>query len=561
MRLLRTSLLPLACVAFLAATAAAGPLETGRTALAEKRWADAATAFDEALKATPGSKEALMGLTTAVAEGKLVDRYQPTQTALLAALKASPDDRDVRLSLAKLFSARAEQDNRFHADVEEQYRRLLKADPADEDAVVGTAQMYFARADHKRGLELLEGFLATKPTSARALRWKGEILYDQGVLAFRDAGKLDERSKGFFEGARAAFAASAGADPTSFDAWLKRGYAAQYLGLEPGAAARTEEAGTSYEKALELDPESNLPLLGLFAVFGHSWKDKVEKLVAAHKDAPRLQYWYADALHKNGKTKEAEAAVRRYLSLTKGNRAEGNALLAQVLIAKGDDAGAMKAFEDALKENPDLPAALEALDLRGRDAVTQAGSDPAKLKAAVAQYRAFLAKAPRYVFGRNNLGFMLRDAFGPEGTKSGGSRPRWILDESVKAYEEAVALIPEWQDDFRGTYPFALRYAYANVLNDTGLMYHYYPEVEDLAKAEKYYRAAQDWSQHGYWDAYTNLMKILVAKERWADAVEYSEACAEGLKDESGQPNESQRATAAGKAEELRKRLGKTEER
>ena len=195
--------------------------------------------------------------------------------------------------------------------------------------------------------------------------------------------------------------ASVEADPAAFDAWLKRGYAAQYLGL-------VDEAGAAYEKALALDGDSDLPLRGLFATYGGSWNEKVAKLAAAYKDAPRLQYWYADSLFKAGKTEEAEAAVRRHLAAAK-RRDEGNALLGQILAAKGEEGGSAKAFEDALKENPDHAGALEALDVRGREAVTRVAADPAKLKEAVATYRAFLAKAPRYVFGRNNLGFMLRE--------------------------------------------------------------------------------------------------------------------------------------------------------
>ena len=539
-------------LAVLSAAVSAGPIETGNAALAEKRWAAAADSFQEAVKATPGSKDALRGLARAVAEGRLADRYDSTQTALFSALKAG-EDRSLRVALARLFSARAEQDPRYHADVEEQYRRVLKADPADEDAVVGTALMYLARADHARGLETLAPLLAQKPGSAAGLRAKGEILYDQAVLSYQQARKVEGETKSLFEQAKAAFQASTAADPASFDAWLKLGYTAQYLSLAGGSAA---EAGAAYEKALALDGESELPLKGLFAVYGREWNDRVAKLAAAHPDAPRVQFWLADALYKAGKPAEAEAAVRRHLSLTKQKKDAGHVLLGQILTAKGDEAGAAKAFEEALKDNPDHPGAIEPLEVRAREALQRVADDPAKLKAGVAEYRSFLAKTPRYVFGRNNLGLILRDAFGQSGQRSGPSKPRWMLDESVKAYEEAAALIGEWRPEYERTYPYALRHAYAQVLNDTGLMYQYYPEVEDLAKAESYYRLAQEWSQHGYWDAYTNLMRILTEKERWADALEYAEACAEGLKNESGEPNDSQRATAAGQAEQLRKKVG-----
>ena len=58
----------------------------------------------------------------------------------------------------------------------------------------------------------------------------------------------------------------------------------------------------------------------------------------------------------------------------------------------------------------------------------------------------------------------------------------------------------------------------------------------DPQRAESYYRRAQDWSQYGYWDAYTNLTKILEAQKRWKAAFDYSTDCAAGLKNPDGTP-------------------------
>jgi tetratricopeptide (TPR) repeat protein len=554
MRRSRTLWVATGLVLLLAGRAFAGALEDGRAHLAAKRFPEAAAAFEKALAGSPSSKEALGGYAQAVVGGKLADRYVKAQESLQTALKKAPDDRDLRLALARVFSARADQDPRWHADVEQQYRLLHKANPEDEDAVAGLGLMYLARADHARGLEILEPLLAAKPASAKAQRVKGEILYDQAVLSFGKSKSIAGETKDLFEKARAAFRASVEADPSSFDAWLKRAYSAQYLGqVDTGATAEATEA---YEKALGLDGESELPLKGLSKVVpGDAWLAKLAALSAAHPKSPAVGRWYAYALLQGDKLDEAEKVLRALIAAAPTAKG-AQSLLAQVLTKKGDEAGAAKAYEAALRENPEDATAIAALEAPLIERFKEATGDPGKLKALHADYRRLLEAAPRNIWIRNNLGLGLRDAFGPNKQKSGPTHPRWVLDESVKAYEEASALIGEWQEGFERTIPYATRHAYAQVLNDTGLMFQYYPEVEDLAKAEAYYRRAQEWTQHGYWDAYGNLMKILVAKERWQDAVEYAEACAEGLKNESGESNETYRATAAGEAEKLRKRLG-----
>jgi hypothetical protein len=105
--------------------------------------------------------------------------------------------------------------------------------------------------------------------------------------------------------------------------------------------------------------------------------------------------------------------------------------------------------------------------------------------------------------------------------------------------------------------PYKDRHQMAQLLNDTGLMFQYHKPVEDLKKAEAYYRAAMEWSQNGYWDTYGNLMKVLEAQQRWQDAYDFALDCAEGLKNEDGSPNETHRATARGKATELEAKLPK----
>jgi hypothetical protein len=66
-----------------------------------------------------------------------------------------------------------------------------------------------------------------------------------------------------------------------------------------------------------------------------------------------------------------------------------------------------------------------------------------------------------------------------------------------------------------------------------------------------------EWSQHGYWDAYTNYAKILEEQSRWADAADFADACGEGLKNPDGSANETHRATARADAERYRNKIPK----
>ena len=88
-------------------------------------------------------------------------------------------------------------------------------------------------------------------------------------------------------------------------------------------------------------------------------------------------------------------------------------------------------------------------------------------------------------------------------------------------------------------------------------VFQYEPPTLDLKKAEAYYRRAMEWTQYGYWDAFNNLEKILQAQNRWKDAYDWAAACAEGIKKETGEPNDTQRATAAGVRDKLASKLPK----
>jgi hypothetical protein len=106
-------------------------------------------------------------------------------------------------------------------------------------------------------------------------------------------------------------------------------------------------------------------------------------------------------------------------------------------------------------------------------------------------------------------------------TFADGADPRALatLKLCVKIYEEAVELIPPDAADLS----FKKRWDYAAVLNDTGLMHHYFTETQDFARAEALYLRAFELTQGSYQDSYFYNLQFLYGfeltgrDEKWLD--------------------------------------------
>jgi hypothetical protein len=120
---------------------------------------------------------------------------------------------------------------------------------------------------------------------------------------------------------------------------------------------------------------------------------------------------------------------------------------------------------------------------------------------------------------RNDVAFLLREvasAFTWRGEArtqgiAEGAPPeaRAVLDRSVALYDEAVERIPADAAER----PFAVRWVYAGVLNDAGLMRHYFVDVRDLDRAETLYRRAFELTDGAYMDTYYYNLQYLYGFE------------------------------------------------
>ena len=550
LRILAATLLALA----LAGPSYAGGIEEGAKALKEGRFAAASEAYRAVLKASPSNRDALLGLARAVADGRIADAYDEIQGLLSAALRAKADDREARIALGNLYLARAIDDPRYRADVQDQFTRLQKADPLDEEAAVGLARMYYAGADYARGRQVLEDLLAKKPAAALALYWKGTLVYDEAVQALGKDSQMTPAVRALFEQALSAFDASTKADGTRYDAWVKLAYAAQYLVRVD--ESKTAVAKAAYLRALDLDGENDASLRGLTQLYANDrdvWRTELQKLATDRPKAPIVQFYWGYALEADGKFDQAEKAYRQFVAVARAP-AMGWFQLGELLREKKSDvAGAGKAYMESLKASTTSTRAqsavywlLQPLNERARDDVAEAS----KAKALLKEYDAIITLSPKNISARNDAGFVMREAYGR-------TKDRSLLSAAVERYESASELIGEWRPEYETSVPYRERHGFAQVLNDTGLMFQYYPETRDLKKAESYYVRALEWTSNGYWDAYGNLMKILEPAGRIEEAKDLAEACAEGIKQENGEPQETFRGTCRGDAERLAKKLAK----
>ena len=119
-----------------------------------------------------------------------------------------------------------------------------------------------------------------------------------------------------------------------------------------------------------------------------------------------------------------------------------------------------------------------------------------------------------------------------------GSSAAWkpILEASRDMYVRAADIVGEYTAQYEGM-AMTERLSRAQVISDTGLMFQFYPEIQDLERAERYYLSALDWSDNGYFDAYNNLVQIWNKAERWDDLYDLADVAAESLLTNEGAPH------------------------
>ena len=527
----------------------------GEKALAAGKWTEAADAFAAVAEKDATDRRAILGLAEAARKGKLAD-HLATATELLAGLRESnPKDVDLAIATGETFLAKglvsgaSDPDGLRYAlaDAKSAFEEALAVDPKNEAAHVGAAQVAFQGAEFDQALKILDAFLATKPEKpGRALYWQGKVYYLRANDAFRAAGSkfpLTGDVRALYVKAKGAFEASTLKDPTNFDAHMQLAYAAQIMGDQPTAS-------TAYEKALALEPTSDLPLKGFSALYAHTPKKYVETLnrLAKTYSSNAVVFYHLGYHHLRAKQwGEAVPLFTKSINLASNDafKAEANFYLGWCYDQTNQKDKAIKCFHATLKANPEHPQAPLRLERYIMADLASSGGgalDLASGERALKAYKKLTAMAPKNVDIRNNIGLILRDAYERNGQSS---KYEPLLKAGTKFYTEASELIGEWNSDMEESVPFATRYGHAQVISDTGLMYQFYKPTRDYKRAEMYYSRALEFSSDGYYDAFNNLSKIYTEQKKWEDLYDLCAACEEALMaNEKGAPHTVGRAQA-----------------
>ena len=533
-----------------AGAALAGPSDDAKRAAEAKNWQAAAEAWQKVLEKKPSNREAAIGLAKAVIEGWLTDAYPVAEEALHTVLEAKDGDRKARLALGDLYIAIAKSKSdptamKFtYEDAKTHFKKLVDADPADEQAAVGLARAHYWTAFYDDAVAVLDGFLAKGQSKGPALFWKGQVFYQRGLDAYRQSGEVDQTARGFLQKAKGAYEASGQADPSYFDTWMQLGYAAQYLG-------ETGDSKAAYEKAMDLDAESTMPLKGIDALYYHQPDQHVDALMELAKEHPDnivVHFFLGFRQYVHEDFDDAADSLKIYISRSKTPEAAFT-LLGQVYDKQGETAKAKEAYVKALKANPDDETAAAGIDaqlrmLHGRDV----SRSPDTAVGAAKAYEELLELAPNNPMVRNNLAFLLREAV-PQGSSAKKWKP--VLEKCVALYEEARGLVEELVAGRESTMPFERRFTLAGIVNDTGLMYQYYPDIKDYRKAEDYYLRALELTQDAYGDAFGNLAKIYLEEGKWQDAYDLARDCQDVARDVNGKVSPQYQELAVGIMERL----------
>lgn len=542
-------------------TAQAGPADTAKKAEAARDWTAAANAWAEVLEGSPKNRDAALGLARTAPRAGLADHYPTAEDSLRDLVAKNPKDADALVALGRicLATSAAKKDTlakkSYDVEAKQSFEKALKLAPTSDAAAAGLAQTYYQTADFEQAIQTVDTFLARKPEApARALFWKGQTLYLQGRDAFvAGDNQLTDEARAFFSKAQGAYQGSVRADGSEPDAWIQLAYASAYL----GGAGNIETAGEAYVNAAKIDGADRAPLSGLQALYTHTpakYEAALKDILEANPKHAWALWHAADQRYRAQDWQKAREYYARYAEVAEAG-APGFYAAGLCAAQAGDADAAERLYYKALALDPTHAQAAAAIQKRIMDSGAEqlARSSPKGAQAVIAQFEPLLKAAPDMAWLRNNVAFMLREAYG--GGARGGNESAWrpVLKASTRIYTEAAEALGEWTAEKARAYDgdWGKRYAEAQIISDTGLMYQYYEATRDFEKAERYYQIALEYTDDGYRDAFNNYALILQQQERWQELYDLAVSCAESITNEDGSADERTRGVAAALAKKL----------
>ncbi|MDJ0522000.1 MAG: hypothetical protein QNJ90_07980 [Planctomycetota bacterium] len=376
-----------------------------------------------------------------------------------------------------------------------------------------TAETYYAKGDSPSALRTIESRmseLASGP-DAKLHAVHGALRYERGVAAGTDATGRPTES------ARADLNAAAKALKAAVDADVLRGAQLRRVHLRHAWAQHRlgnfDPAIESYQAAYASGTrQGTLAVRGMSSLLGRDTKRlalELGKLMERHPaDAEP-----ADALFnlhlRSGDHARAMLVAHARLERTPEDAA-ARYQVGLALRAAGQPENAKHWFTATLAMEPDHLQASFAIEQLARSHLS---TSPERT---MAIYEELLKLRPSSPYIRNNYGFILRDLVTPhtdvartgiQRIKVGApDRVRKMLQRCVEVYAEAAALIDPKYDDSREELE---AWNLAGIVNDYGLILHYFLDVQDAELAERQYLRALRMTDHGFKDTYSpNLQRL-----------------------------------------------------
>jgi tetratricopeptide (TPR) repeat protein len=282
--------------------------------------------------------------------------------------------------------------------------------------------------------------------------------------------------------------------------------------LRAGQREEAIRAFTDAVKAASLDPSTSrsvgMQVWDLFGIHrdfegGHAF---VASWLKAHAEDPHA-WWWRGYLHElAAEAGDAEAAYRKSWELSGRKHGEAALHLGLYAARRGDEKAATPLLEASLRlgarPRPETLPAVEAL-------IGIAGThmEKGRLPRAIELLKGALPFAADHPLLRQNIGFFLRELGSQEAAKRNLSRAKALWKESAEHYVIAAEQILQSEHTPNRK---------AQVLNDTGLMFHYH--LESLDRGIAYYERALEHDPE-YLDALENMGVAMGQKGRWQDAL------------------------------------------
>lgn len=310
-------------------------------------------------------------------------------TVMLPPAPAAPEAGAAPTAL-ELYTARRD------AEAEKAFEQQLAADPADHEAVYYLGRLAKRRGDWAAVAERYEQ--CTRIAPAVALYWAdlgeayGKLTRKAGLFqqlslarkchaALEKAVALEPENLEYRQGLisfceKAPSIAGGGRDKALAQAAALARFDPFAGAMETGGIhARAEEhaaAAIAFREAARTRPEADEPLVALARALSASGQfpgafAALDTVRQRHPDSPEALFLLGRVAADSGqRTAEGAAALRRFLALEHRpadvpTEAQAQLLLGDLLAAGGDNGAARGAYETALRLQPDLKAAAEAL--------------------------------------------------------------------------------------------------------------------------------------------------------------------------------------------------------